>query len=177
MEKKFSLKETIKNIQTGSFALNCAMPIEYRAGLPILKIVNNQLCVVIPFLKYKITGEVDKTQVFPVMYTITASLPTGKIVGFEDLRFNPEFAGTDFSTPVGLFRHDSIKQLTKQEYVQKRALLFEMYEKIIASILYGEEYTESDDNAFSELLNMLLEPSLKPYYKLIDNDFYTKYID
>ena len=177
MEKKFSLKETIKNIQTGSFALNCAMPIEYRAGLPILKIVNNQLCVVIPFLKYKITGEVDKTQVFPVMYTITASLPTGKIVGFEDLRFNPEFAGTDFSTPVGLFRHDAIKNLNKEAYNNLRKELYAGYDKIVNYLTNNGTYTVDDENCFKSLLNTILEPSLRPFYQALDTDFANKYIN
>ena len=152
------------------------MPIEYRAGLPILKIVNSKLCLVIPFLKYKITGEKDKTQVFPTKYVVTVSLPDAKPIGFEDLRYNPEFCDINFEEPVGLFRHESVKQFTKQEYSQKRDELFDMYEKIIASLLYGENYTQKDDAEFSALFNVMLEPSLKPFYKVINSDFYNKYI-
>ncbi len=176
MEKKISLTKIIKDIHKSNFVYNCPIPLEYKSGIPVLKIVNSKLCLVLPFLKYKITGEVDKTQVFPIRYTVTVSLPDMKFVAFEDLAYNPNFSDTDFTEPVGLFRHDSIKQFTKQEYNKKRDELFGMYERIIASLLYDENYSEEDDANFSNLLNIMLEPSLKRFYSVIDNDFYNKYI-
>lgn len=176
MEKTISLNKIIKDIHNSDFVFNCPIPLEYKSGIPVLKIVNSKLCLVLPFLRYKITGEVDKTQVFPIKYAVTVSLPDMKFVGFEDFAYDSNFGDVDFSEPVGLFRHESIKQFTKQEYAAKREELYSLYEKIIASLLFGNEFTENDDAQFSSLMHILLEPSLKPFYKLIDCDFYNKYI-
>lgn len=176
MKNEISLNEIIREVQRSKFVSCCAMPLGYKPALPVLKILNSKLCLVIPFVRYKITGEVDKTQVFPIKYTVTVLLPEAKPIAFEDFTYKPEFKDVSFGEPIGLFRHDSIKQFSKYEYAQKREELFGMYEKIIASLIYGENYTQEDDAEFSKLLNIMLEPSLKPFYEAIDSDFYNKYI-
>ena len=46
------------------------IPMGYIPGMPILTIKNDQLVAAFPFLRYKITGEVDRTFVFPIKYVI-----------------------------------------------------------------------------------------------------------
>ena len=46
-----------------------------------------------------------------------------------------------------------------------------------ASIKFnGKEYSSNDEIKFRSLLNTILEPSLRPFYKAIDKDFENKYI-
>ena len=176
MKKEISLKSIIKELRTSDFVLGCRMPIGYSAGLPVLQIKNGGLCLLVPYLKYKVTGEVDKTLVFPIRYTVTVELPQGTPVAFEDLSFNARFKKVDFSRPVGLFRHDSIKQYSKQEYHALRDELLTMYDKVVDALLYSSEYAEADDIRMKELLHILPEPSLLPIYKALDSDFYAKYM-
>lgn len=61
MKKEFSTEALIKNLKTNAFILNSSMPMGYVPNLPILCILNGNLCMKIPFLKYKVTGEIDKT--------------------------------------------------------------------------------------------------------------------
>lgn len=54
--------------------------------------------------------------------------------------------------------------------------LLSMYDKMAAAVMGDGEFTEEDDLAFYELLNKMLEPSLKEEYKFLDADFYGKYL-
>lgn len=170
------LKSLIREIKNSNFVLGCEMPLGYVEGYPILQIRNQQLCLVIPFLKYKVTGAVDKTLVFPIRYAVTVILPEKKIVKFEDLSTNPIFAKVDFEKPIGYFRHDSIKQFNKSEYKAKKDELYGMYDKIIDALLGEGDYSAEDDEAMKELAGIMLEPSLKPIYRVLDSDFYNKYL-
>lgn len=176
MEKTINTASIIKEVKTSQFLLNCKMPLGYINDYPVLQIRNDRLCMIIPYLKYKTTGEVDKTLVYPIRYAVTISLPDIKFIGFEDLAFNPAFREVDFNKAIGLFRHESVKQYSKAEYAEKRAELLSMYDKAAGAILYGEEYGDEDYENFRKLLSIMLEPSLKPIYKALDSDFYNSYI-
>lgn len=177
MDKRVNIKSLISALKRNNFVLECAMPLGYTAGFPVLQIVNDRLCVKVPYLKYKVTGQVDKTLVYPIRYVITILLPEGKIVGFEDLTMNDRFKKVHFYNPAGLFRHDSIKDLSKAEYNQKRDELLAMYDKVANALIYGDEYTAEDDEKMAELTKMMVEPCNLPVYKAIDRDFYEKYLN
>ena len=152
------------------------MPIGYVDALPILTIKNGKLCMLLPFLKYKITGEIDKTLVYPIKFVISYSISDKKVMGFDDLEFKEFYRKIDFNAAIGFFRHNAIKHMSKKEYKTKRNELYSMYDKIIGAITEGEDYTENDEKAFKELLNIMIEPSLRPIYESLDSDFYEKYL-
>lgn len=176
MDNKVSVKNILKKMRTDDFALNCQMPMGYTYGYPVLQIKNERLCLAIPYLKYKATGKVDKTLVFPIRYVITVSLPDARPVEFTDLKFDERFAKLDFEAPIGFFRHDAIKNLNKTEYEGKRDELFECYDKVIDMLINGAEYTDADEAKMTELIKMLVEPCELPIYKALDEDFYSKYL-
>lgn len=176
MNIEFSTEALIKKLKTNAFILNSSMPMGYVPGLPILCILNGNLCMKVPFLKYKVTGEVDKTFVYPVKYVATITLPEEQIVAFEDLYFRDSFAKVIFSNPVGVFRHEAIKNLDKQAYDNLRSKLYAEYDKIVTSLASGQPYPASDEAEFKHLFNLLIEPSLRPFYKAIDLSFAKKYI-
>lgn len=174
--KNISVENIIKQIKTSDFTLNCRMPMGYSSGLPILQIKNDCLCLTIPYLKYKITGVVDKTLVYPIRYTISVELPENNVIGFADLAFNKSFEKVDFNKPIGFFRHESIKNLSKNEYKEKRTRLLSLYGKLADSLLFGTEFTEEDENDMRGLLKLLVEPSLYPIYNVLDRDFYNRFL-
>ena len=177
MENTISVSSILKELKTNDFVLHCAMPMGYVPGLPILQIKNEQLCLQIPFLKYRVTGEVDKTLVYPVRYTVTMVLPEKKIVAFRDLSLEPAFAAVDFSAPIGLFRHEAIRHLKKSEYNELREELFVQYDKVAAMLLFNAPYGEEDEEKMCGLIKQLIEPSLLPIYKSLDGDFFEKYLN
>jgi len=171
-----SISAILKETKTNSFILNCEMPLGYAPVLPLLKIVNDQLCLVVPFARYKMTGEPDRTLVYPIRYAVTLVLPENRPVAFQNLAFEERFAQVQFSNPVGYFRHEAIKHLKKAEYQALRAELLSLYDKLAGALLGEGEYTDQDEERMQTLLKMLVEPSLLPFYKALDEDFYRKYL-
>ena len=151
MENRICIKRLIKDAKTSPFALGCAMEIGYGPGLPIL-------------------------QVYPIRYTLCLTLPEGSPIGFEDLSFDPRFQRADLSRPVGLFRHEAIRQYGKKEYAEKQNQLYDLYDKTANMLVYDTPYTEEDEAAMSELLRLLVTPELLPIYRALDPDFYSKYL-
>lgn len=176
MENQISIRSIIKKTKTIPFVLGCNMEMGYGPGLPMLQIRSGNLCLLIPYLKYKTTGKVDRTLVYPIRYTVCVRLPDGKPVGFEDLTCDPRFELTDLSKPVGLFRHESIKNLSKKEYSLKEKQLYELYDKVANMLLYDAPYNEEDEAAMSGLLRLLITPELLPMYRALDRSFYDKYL-
>lgn len=176
MNNSFSTEVLIKSLKSNAFILNSSMPMGYVPGLPILCILNGNFCMKIPFLKYMVTGEIDKTFIYPIKYVATAIIPEGQIVAFEDLSLMETFAKVNFAKPIGTFRHEAIKDLDKTSYDRLRSSLYAEYDKIIASLTNGKEYTDSEEITFKRLFNLILEPSLRPFYKAIEPNFANKYI-
>ncbi len=176
MNNRFSTEALIKKLKTDAFILNSSMPMGYVPALPILCILNGNLCMKIPFLKYKVTGEMDKTFVYPTRYVATVMVPEEQVVAFEDLSLQSTFAKVSFSDPIGTFRHEAVKDLNKPAYDNLRSTLFEEYDKIVESLINGKDYSSNDEIKFRSLFNTVLEPSLRPFYKVIDKDFANKYI-
>lgn len=176
MNNGFSIEAIIKGLKANKCIQYSNFELGYVSGLPILSIMNGNLCMKVPYIKYKMTGEVDKTYVYPTRYVVTVSLPEGTIVGIEDLSYNKAFANIEFNSPVGLFRHDAIKNLEKKAYNGLRSALYEEYDKIVKHLAYQVPYSVTDESHFKALLNVILEPSLIPFYTAIDSQFANKYI-
>lgn len=176
MEKKYSTEAIIKSLKTNKCIQYSNFLLGYVPGLPILTILNGKPCMKVPYLKYKITGEEDKTLVYPVRYVVTVSLPEGTVVGLEDLSYSKPFAKVEFNTPVGLFRHDAVKNLDKKAYSKVRSALFLEYDKIVKHLVFGEAYTDEDEKHFKALLNVVIEPSVVPFYTAINAEFVDRYI-
>ena len=64
--------------------LQAVIPMGYTPGLPMLNIRQDNLCVEIPFLRYKVTGEKDRTLVYPVRYVATYLVPEMQMIRFTD---------------------------------------------------------------------------------------------
>ena len=176
MKSDFSSEAIIKSLKSNKCILFSNFELGYVPGLPILAVRNGHVCMMVPYLRYKVTGEIDKTYVYPTRYVVTVSLPEGVVAGIEDLSFNHAFANIKFNSPVGLFRHSSIKDLDKKAYQELRSSLFIEYDKIIRHLVDGASYTDTDESHFKALLNVILEPSLIPFYTAIDTEFASKYI-
>lgn len=170
------IASVLQSMKTNPFVLQAEMPMTYVTGLPILQILNDQFCLCVPFLRYRPTGTVDRTLVYPIRYTVTLSVPELKPLAFMDLSIDERFANVDFDKPVGTFRHDAIKQLNKDEYHALRRDLLHEYDKVIGALLQGEAYSEKDEETMRCLMMQLTEPSLYPFYRALDINFYNKYM-
>lgn len=158
---------------------NSNIPMEYTPAVPILTVRNGFLCMLVPFARYQITGKKDGTLVYPVRHYVMVSLPDFTIVAISDLRFEKPFESVDFGKPVGVFRHEAIRHLDRKGYEAAREELLALYDKLIAQLTGTDKagsFTADDDMRMTQLLRMLVEPSLKPFYKVLDADFYNRYL-
>ncbi len=176
MKNSISVKTLLRQIRCSEFVNACQMPMGYVEGYPMFHRVNGKVYLVVPFLRFKVTGEVDKTLVYPIRYTVTAELPTGRIASFQDLAADSRFRKVDFDKPIGLFRHDAIKDLTKQEFAAVKEELYGAYDAVISSLLAGQEPAQEAVEAMAKLLSRLAEPCEKPIYQALDSNFCAKFL-
>lgn len=169
-------EEILKGLKTNAFLLNSSMPMGYTPGIPMLSLRNEEPCLIIPFLRYQMTGEVDKTRIFAPRFIVVVTKNRGGVVKYEDLMYDIRFEEVDFGKPVGLFRHTAIMHLKKDEYNKLRNELYALLDSLGDSMAGKMEFDEMDALKLKKLFSVLLEPSLKPFYHAIDKTFYETYI-
>lgn len=173
--EKMTMAKFIKNIRQNVVSSNL-IPMQLNVGWPVLSIRDKNLCVCIPFFR-SVLNTGDNTLIYPITYTITATWNKGTVVEFKNLRFDSTFQRVDFSKPVGKFRHDAVKHLNGLQYKEKRQRLFELYDKLIDCIYQDVPFEGEDKTEFKQILQMLMEPSLKPFYKALGAKFYNSFIE
>ena len=166
-----TIQEILKSLKTNELLLK-SLPIGYTPGLPMVGGTKENPCFIVPFLRYRMTGKVDQTQVFPPRFVVSVAAKDGSVAAFADLRFDTRFAKIDFDKPVGTFRHAAIRHLNKQEYGEKRRQLYGVLDCLSASMQGKEEFDEMDAAKLKALFGMLIEPAVKPFYHAINPHFY-----
>lgn len=168
--------EILKSLKTNEFLLNSNIPMGYTPGLPMLSLCNGEPCFVIPYMKYQVTGEVDKTRVFAPRFVVTVTAKNGNVVKYEDLMYDSRFEEVDFKKSVGLFRHSAIRHLKKEDYYKMRNELYYLLDGLAGSMTGKVEFDDMDAMKISRLFAVLLEPSVKPFYHAINKTFFETYI-
>lgn len=152
------------------------VPMGYTPGLPVLTVRNDELCVEIPFLRYKVTGEKDRTLVFPVRYVATYLIPELQMVEFVDLAYAPGGDGVDYGKAIGFFRHKAIADLSYQEYDDLRRDILTGMNDMAAHMLGQGDFDVVRENALGAEIARIIEPSLYPFYKSRYPKFFEKFI-
>lgn len=152
------------------------IPMGYVPGIPMLTIKNDCLIAIVPFLRYKTTGEKDRTLVFPIRYVLEYSLPELTLVKFADLAVESNFSEVNFKKAIGFFRHEAIKNLDKNAYQELRQKTLSQFDKLCDMLINDKPYTENDEQELKKCLNLIVEPSLYGFYKTINIDFFNKYL-
>ncbi len=169
-----SIKDILHRINCGE-AVRSAVPMGMGAGLPMLNIANGQLLVSV-FYYRSVPKPDDKTELFAPRNIISASYPDGKLAAFRTLPYEAKYADTDFSKPVGTFRHKAIQHLDRKGYIGKKEELYAVLDKQI-TYLAGQDgaFAENDRAKLRELYGMLCEPSLRMFYRDMSPKFYDEY--
>lgn len=152
------------------------IPMEYVPGLPMLSVRRSELCMILPWLRYRATGRVDGTLVFPVRYVTVYTLPERVLIEFKDLLYDPTFSGLDFGHACGTFRHEAVKSLDREAYMSLRENSLTLLGKLAATQFSGAGWSASDEKNLRESLSRLLEPSLRGLYRYLEPDFFHKYL-
>ena len=92
------------------------------------------------------------------------------------MSYRKAFSKIEFNKPCGLFRHEQIKKLTKEQYNQAKTALFQLYDKAIMSMLKGTEFSAEDSELMKKILRGIIEPSILPIYEKINVKFFNSYL-
>lgn len=169
------MKEFLKKVKTNPVVLGL-IPSKMGMGLPTVSIRNETVCVNIPFFAERFAQD-DQTLIYPFSYVVTALWGSGRIVGFFHTPYSGAFETIQVDRPVGTFRHDAIKHLDKAGYTAHKDALYAGYDTLIRALTSDAPYSEEDSRAFIQLLNLLLEPSLKQFYRIMDADFCNRFFE
>lgn len=82
MRKEFSMEKFLNKLKSDKFIISLGMPMGYMPGLPVIRRINDQTCLTIPFFKRKISKKVLKgedrkfevAETYPIQYSVTYAL-------------------------------------------------------------------------------------------------------
>lgn len=77
---------------------------------------------------------------------------------------------------MGTFPHPAVSQMSVGEYKQLRQELFGIYDEMFDRLAQQQPIAESRSQRFAELLNLLIEPALKPYYRALNPKFCDRFL-
>lgn len=174
MSKVKPISEIYSELASNSYVLKDVIPLGYGAGLPMLKKVQDKLCLQVLYWKCVVTGEKNKNLILPVRYALSFSLANLEMVEYVELMKEAQFKAVEFDKPIGVFPHKAIMGMNKRQYMAIKNDLFAALDKLVKNELEGNEDV-ADNKTFAILFTKLLEPSLKPIYQLINPDFMEKY--
>lgn len=154
------------------------IPMGYIPGMPVITVKNDQLVAMIPFLRYKVTGTVDRTLVYPVRYVLEYLVPEMQLAAFRDLSIEPAYEKWDFGKVAGFFRHEAIRHLDKAEFAKLRGETIALYDRMIDFLTSDEaDFTPADEARLKANLQTIVEPFIQNQYDTLDRDFYNKYLN
>ena len=66
--------------------------------------------------------------------------------------------------------------LDRRQYKEAYHQLMKCYDALISALLSGAEVSRQEHEEMSRLMQMLMEPSVMPMYRVLAPDFYDRYL-
>lgn len=150
------------------------LPMESAIGWPIPVRKEGKIYVIFPF--YGCTPQKGENSLFPPFATLTINWANQVPVEYVNLRFRNPAPDLNWEGQVGTFPHPAIAQITRGEYLEKRRELLAMYDEMLDNLLQNNPFTPAWNQRFSENLRLLIEPSLEPYYRVLGEKFFERFL-
>ena len=157
------------------------IPQEAGIGFPIPLRRKDKVFAIIPCYGFTPTTEKGKTILFPPFATITVNWKNQVPVEYSNLLFRKdepgrEWVGLQWEGKIGTFPHDALVQMTRNEYLQKRIQLLKMYDNMFSNLEEKRAFSSEWEASFKELLSLLIEPALIPYYRVLGSKFCDRFL-
>ncbi|ACK70843.1 conserved hypothetical protein [Gloeothece citriformis PCC 7424] len=150
------------------------VPLEAGVGWPIPLRKDSKVYITLPF--YGCTPQKGQTLLFPPFATLTLNWANLIPVEYVNLRFRNPAPDLKWEGQVGIFPHAAVKQITIKEYKEKRQELLSMYDEMFNSLTGGIPFSSEWCARFSQLLRLLIEPCLEPYYRILGEKFFARFL-
>lgn len=151
------------------------VPMEAVSGWTIPFKRDERVYLRIPFYRTKNEGK-GNTLLYPPMAIITVDCSSKIVVEYLNTKFKSPWSEGDWETEVGSFPHEAIARMTVGEYKECKQKLMQLYNEIVKCLMDGSKLNKDTHNEFMKLLNLLVEPGLKPFYKAIGPKFFGHFL-
>jgi hypothetical protein len=132
------------------------------------------LYVTLPFFGYTNTN--GQTRLFPPFATLTLTWANGLPVEYVDLRYRNPLPEIDWKSEAGSFPHAAVASLKVCEYEEAKAEFFLLYDEMLDRLSRGEPLSQTASARFSELMRLLIEPPLVPFYRALAPKFFDRFL-
>lgn len=153
------------------------IPQEAGIGWPIPLRKEGKVYLTLPIFGYTPTTEKGNTKLFPPLATITLDWSNRVPVEYVNLRFRNPAPELTWSGEVGTFPHPAVAQITRGQYQELRRELLGMYDEMLELLSQKSAFAPEWCQRFGELLRLLIEPSLEPYYRALNPKFFNRFLD
>ena len=147
------------------------IPMQAGIGWPVPIRCKGSVYLSIPVFGMQRAMKDQPVLLFPPFATITVSWPNFVVMEYVNLRWRKPWPEADFSKPAGAFPHDNIANLSVGQYNEKRKRLLAFYDKVLNNNIGGE-----DLNEYRDLLGLMMEPGLLPYYRKLYPKYYNYFL-
>lgn len=150
------------------------IPLEAAVGwlIPLRK--EGKVYVTLPF--YGCSPQKGQNLLFPPFATLTLNWANLVPVEYVNLRFRNPAPNLNWEGQIGTFPHEAIAQMTRGEYLEKRRELLIMYDEMFDNLLQNNPFTPDWNQKFSGNLRLLIEPALEPYYRVLGEKFFERFL-
>ena len=173
MKSEFKTGEIIREFNRSTLR-NKLIPMELVSGWPCLVVIGGKNCLQIPY--YRRVKQKDCYLLYPVFCSATILVANPeRLLDFTIYANQKEWSSISYARPVGRFKHIALNDVhTQEEYNALRARLYDYYDEMLEAVSKNEEFRNEDKMA--ELFTKLMEPSLYPFYRKINNKFYSNFV-
>ncbi len=170
MNSDISVKEIVSNFNKSELRKRI-MPMGMASGWPCIHRMGKNLCITIPYFSRTIRE--DKKIALNSIYcsvTLVVNNPN-KLLDYTIYPYQRGWDDIDYDHPIGLFPHQALEGMKRNEYQQLCHQLYDFYDRMVESILAGQPFSEEKEMA--ELFTRLMEPAHYPQYLRINKKFYS----
>ena len=150
------------------------VPMEAGVGWPLPHLSNGSVHAILPCFGMARVGKPARTALLAPFAGFTVSWSSGRPVEYVDYRYRGAWRNLDFSRPLGSFPHEQVQAMRRSDYLAKRARLHRMYGQLFDSLAAGGELPPFWMREFTELVDLLWEPALRPFYRQLAPRFYAR---
>lgn len=150
------------------------VPQEAGIGWPLPSRRHDRVYATLPFCGMsRRRDEPGRWDLYPPFATLTVDWANGKVVAYRHLGYEQLWKPPE--GPVGTFPH-SPETASKERYIERRAELLAAYDELFETLAGGGTFGDGWSARFSNLLSELIEPSLKPFYRVLAPKFVGRFL-